>query len=337
MFTSNASRLLPSGFIFAVAEAGGIEIKRRAAKVQIRCPLHEDRNASAFLSDANVFFCAVCTPNGGMSAKDFAAAINVDWRGLLDNAVQGLAPVDRPQHKPAFTGQDAERVWQLAHDRMRDDASVDADREAWNFISKRRLGEGHELGAFGILGDGMALPRAVERWPSNGYRLVAPLFDQRGAVANVQARAVNGRTPKTLFPSGSSASGTLFACTRGVQVLRGEWTAPRCYILGEGLTDHIALTIASPAPVLCAPGTGMAAAGIGAWVHDAVLYVALDFDDAGTLAVDAVAGRAYSAGARLVRRLEWPFGAKDACDVLDRVGVDGLEHFLRRLFAEVSK
>jgi len=335
MFTSTSARQLPPGLIFAVAEAGGIEIKRRAPKVQIRCPLHEDRNASAFLSDANVFFCAVCTPNGGMSAKDFASALNVDWRGLLGDAAHKPAPIERPRAMPVFTSRDAAIVWKRAQERMRDDANVGADRETWSFVARRRLGEGHELGAFGILSEGMSLPAAVSTWPSGGYRLVAPLFDPRGEVANVQARAVNGRTPKTLFPSGSSASGTLFACTRGVQLLRGEWTGPRCYILGEGLTDHVALTIASPAPVLCAPGTGMAAAGIGAWARNAVVYVALDFDDAGTRAVDAVASRAYSFGARAVRRLEWPFEAKDACEVLDRAGVEGLERFLRRQIAEV--
>lgn len=330
MFTSNAARLLPSGFIFAVAEAGGVEIKRRAPKVQIRCPLHEDRHASAFLSDANVFFCAVCTPNGGMSAKDFASALNVDWRGLLGDAARGPAPIERPRAKPVFTPRDAAIVWQRAHERMRDDAKVGADRETWSFVARRRLGEGHELGAFGILADGMSLPAAVSTWPSGGYRLVAPLFDQSGVITNVQARAVNGRSPKTLFPAGSSASGSLFACARGVRALRGEWCDARCFLLGEGLTDHVALTIASPIPVLSAPGTSMAAAGVGAWVRDAVLYVALDFDLAGNSALRAVSERAYLFGARQVRRLEWSGGAKDACDVVDRAGVVGLEAFLRR-------
>lgn len=336
MRREQTARDLPPGLIFEVASAAGIEVKSRKPKTAIRCPLHEDKHASAFLSESNVFFCSVCTPNGGMSAKDFAAALGVDWRGTVSAIVPRPSPDARSVSKTPFTPHDASIVWNRARARMRNDDMVDADREAWNFISKRHLGEGHELSAFGILGDGMELPAAVSRWPSTGYRVVAPLFDQRGVIANVQARAVIDRSPKTLFPSGSSASGSLFACSRGVEVLRGEWRDVPCYLLGEGLTDHVALTIASPIPVLSAPGTSMAAAGVGTWVRDAVLYVALDFDPAGNTAVHAVSERAYQFGAKQVRRIEWPKGAKDACDVLDRAGVVCLEEFLRRSFREVG-
>ena len=332
----SGTRELPPGLIFDVAEAAGIEIKARKPKTAIRCPLHEDKHASAFLSDSNVFFCSVCTPNGGMSAKDFAAALGVDWRGTVSANASRPSPGARPDTKTPFTAHEASIVWSRARERMRNDEMVNADREAWNFISKRRLGEGYELSAYGILGDGMELPAAVSRWPGNGYRLVAPLYDQRGVITNVQARAVTDRSPKTLFPAGSSASGSLFACSRGVEVLRGEWGDAPCYLLGEGLTDHVALTIASPIPVLSAPGTSMAAAGVGAWARDAVLYIALDFDAAGNSALRAVSERAYLFGARQVRRPEWPEGAKDACDVVDRAGVAGLEEFLRRHIREVA-
>lgn len=331
------ARALRVGLIFDLAEAGGVEVSRRRPKTPIRCPLHNDRQASAFLSENNVFFCSVCTPNGGMSARAFASALGVDWRGTVSANVPRPRPGARPDSKTPFTAHEASIVWSRARDRMCNDEMVDADREAWNFISKRRLGEGFELSAFGILAEGMGLPAAVSLWPDTGYRLVAPLFDRRGVIANVQARAVIDRSPKTLFPAGSSVSGSLFACSRGVQVLRGEWYSAPCYLLGEGLTDHVALSIASPIPVLSAPGTSMAAAGVGTWVRDSVLYLALDLDDAGENVLDAVTQAAYRFGARKVHRVEWPGRAKDACDVVAERGVDGLERFLRIHLLEVAQ
>ncbi len=321
---------LPLGLIFEIAEAAGIEIKSRKPKSPIRCPLHEDRHASAFLSEDNVFFCSVCTVDGGMSAKDFAAALNVDFRSLVATGPRPLPTPKFHAKPPSFTPDDAARVWERARDRMRDDGVVEADRQAWEFIAGRGLGEAWEISAFGVLSSEMALPDPISHWPLSGYRILVPLYDQGGVIANVQARNVLGRTPKTMFPKGSRASGTLFACSRGVRLLAGENRSCPHVLLGEGLTDFLALAITACVPVLSAPGAGMATSSIGSWVRGATLCLALDTDGPGSSAARAAIDQAYRMGAEKVRRVTWPSHAKDACQVLEAHGSTGLSEFLER-------
>jgi DNA primase len=130
-----------------------------------------------------------------------------------------------------------------------------------------------------------------------------------------------------MTPKGSSISGTVFADSRGRELLRGELAEGGSVILGEGLTDALALAIASPMPVLTAPGTGVAAAAVGPWARGRSVLLALDFDDAGNGAVKPVSRALFEQGAT-VRRLLWPKPAKDACDALVLMGAAGLGNFL---------
>jgi hypothetical protein len=230
---------------------------------------------------------------------------------------------------PTFRPADAELVWRLAHEREAAGDRSSKDHEVYEYLERRGLAvaRGHDL--FGVLAAGMPLPEAVATWASSGYRLIAPLYDRAGRVVNVQARSIRNAHPKTLFPKGSRAAGTVFATGSGVGLLRGVHGASRHVLLAEGLTDFIALGVACPVPVLSAPGTGMALRCVGAWVHGLGLIVATDCDAAGEAVVSAVAEAAHGWGAINVRRLIWPKRCKDACEVVDRVGIDGLASFLK--------
>jgi hypothetical protein len=328
---------LPHGMICEIARAGGLQFKERADRSPIRCPLHDDRHASAVLiASTNCFHCSVCTPDGGWSAKRFAEALKIDWGTFgRDQRPRDLA--SRPAPKPpvaAFGPEDAAAVWNAAFTRARDDDHAGEDLFAYDYLRERGVLESWELGALGLIVPRMSLHTSVSDWPGRGYWVVAPLYDASGAIANIQGRSVNGTTPKTLFPAGSKASGTLFAGRRGLDVLRGgDPGAP--VLLAEGLTDYLALSIASPIPVLSAPGTGMCASGIGPWARDRVVYLGLDCDEAGGNAVSPTAQAAFQNGARRLRRIRWPTGCKDACDVIAKFGLVALGEFLANHTSEV--
>lgn len=317
---------LRAGVLFEVFGQQDVPLRGSGPKRTCRCPFHDDRHASAFVSVDNVFFCSVCTPDGGLSAKDTCARLGLDWDRLLskDAAVPRRVQI-RPKAR-SFSAADAKFVWELARACARDDEQVESTRPTWAFLERRKVTEAFELGAMGVLTPSAVLPPAVSKWPSTGHTLIAPLFDASGTLVNVQARSVSGSTPKTLFPGGSSATGTLFADQHGLEVLRGK---PSKVLFGEGLTDHLALTIASPFAVLCAPGTSVAVSGVGAWAKDCDVVLALDLDAAGANALQPVVDRLHRHGARSVRRIEWPGGAKDACDVVEALGTAFLSQWLR--------
>jgi len=327
------------GLIFDIARHAGLRFRDEGTKRPTRCPFHDDKHASAFLSSNNVFFCSACTPSGGWSAKAFAEALGVPWPppDAFGQPVRGQRDSDQSKHEDPFPPTLARTVWRLAAARARDDDQVDADHAVYDFVARRGIAESWESRLFGILSIDMDLPASISRWPSTGHRLIAPLYDADGEIENVQARAVGSQRPKTLFPTGSRAAGTLFASASGVEVLRGAWHGTKRVILGEGLTDYLALATVSPIPVLCAPGTSMAASGIGPWIAGYEAFLAPDWDEAGANALDPMAANARRLGARQVRRLEWPVNAKDACNVVEQIGLKGLADFLRRALAEIGR
>ena len=101
------------------------------------------------------------------------------------------------------------------------------------------------------------------------------------------------------------------------------------------MSDHLALTITSPVPVLSVPGVGVARHAIGDWARGRQVVIALDNDEAGTKHVQDVADEVYAAGGQ-ASRLTWPDGHKDACDVLAARGEDGFMKFLDEALSEVK-
>ena len=310
---------LEPGLIFEIAQTAGLVVVREDRdKVAIRCPFHDDQTPSAFLSRSNVFFCSVCTQDRGWTAKEFAERLRVPW------------PYEQSNTKLDFGPAEARRVWEQARSRARNDDDANQDVAAYSYLARRGLLESWEENAFGILADNMSLHESVAWWPRSGYRIIAPLRNARGAVANVQGRCIWPAEKKAVFPKGSRAKGTVFASATGCDLLRGASSWERV-ILAEGLTDYLALSIYSPVPVVSAPGTGMAASAVGPWVKGLDVYIALDADPAGRSAVTEVARKVFACGGRHVRRIGWPGGCKDPCEVIQRFGGVEFEHYLRRV------
>lgn len=326
---------LPSGLIFEIAAKAEIELKGKGAKRPIRCPFHEDRNASAFVSERNVFYCSVCTPSHGWTAKHFATELGLGWpvgHGIQFARVQPAPAIA----VPVFSAASAQRVWELARARALDPRSVQVDADVYNFLRQRGLVEARPGSHFGIVAKDMTLPPEVASWPRSGHRLVVPMFDMTGKLACLQSRSVRGTKPKTLAPKDGPMSGRVFADERGVALLRGEGEDGQVVIFGEGLTDSLALAIASPVAVLSVAGTGVSVAGVDAWANGQKVIVALDSDASGQERVAPVARALVQHGAIAVFTLTWPNGCKDACDVVAQRGTAGLHDFLRMKIAQVT-
>lgn len=366
---------LPTGLIFDIAKRAGIKMRDKGEKRKIHCPLplHDDRTESAFVSSRNVFFCSRCTPEGGWTAKRFAEALGLTLRDFLGGgehysraALPRPAPAPvaskpregeprggnrkAPDSKPAFAPEDAKATWLLALERA--SRRGPKDRAALDYLRARGLEGALERGAAGILAPDMreGLHPSVNWWPGAGYQLVVPLYDEAGQLVNVQARSIINppwKGKKVWFPGGSRARGTRFASPDALKILRGESRGdeprgcePRgCepVLIGEGLTDFLALSITSPIPLMAAPGTSNAAACIGPWAKARKVYLALDGDEAGA--------RALKPASRRVRELQgtpfgvnWPNGRKDACEVLEKDGCWALLAFLaRHLIGEAAR
>jgi len=310
---------LPPGLIFDIARRAGITVPTSGDRRTIACPFHDDRHPSAFLSARNVFFCHVCTPGRGLSAKQFSKLVRLPW-----NPPQGggrpLRGTVNVQGRHSFGPQEASKVWGLARRAEPRSGPVSWDDPARRFLDGRNLGPAWELGLMGILEETGDLPPAVRRWPSSGHRLIVPLFDGAGIMSNIQGRAVRENRLKVRCPKGSLLKGSLFANVKGLALLRGCESGGEQILFGEGLTDYLALSIHSDMPVLSCPGAGNAVSGLGAWVEGARLLIAFDADEPGDAAAELSAKRAYELGAEEVLRVRWPGEPKDACDALKAMG-----------------
>jgi len=318
---------ISAGLIFQIVLDAGIALHGHGDKRTLRCPFHQDRNASAFVSIDNVFFCSVCTPEKGWTAKQLSSAIGQPWITAKYTAAPPVVHFRPPlRAEDEFTPLDAAATWTASFARARDDGMVVDDRQVHDYVAERGLGEALELGAYGVLPT-MGLHPRLARWLRSGHRVVAPLFTLEGDIASIQARSIVPDGLKTVNPKGSRVAGTVFADPYGRAVLAGS-PAPRI-VFGEGLTDMLALAITSPWPVLTAPGTSNAVRAVGSWAKGKDVLLALDADAAGDAAADLVILELRRHGARDVRRVRWPGGAKDACDVVATRGISGLHDVLQ--------
>lgn len=313
------------GLIFAIARSVGIEVPTEREKVPIKCPFHDDKHPSAVLFASNYFYCFACDVR--LSAKYFAKRLGVLFphggTPLLrveSECRRGGSPTLQRVSTPAFTTEDAQRTWSLSLDRVQRDSPHPDDGPVFAYLTKRGLGTVVDSGCVGVLPTRIEQPAAVRRWIASGHRIVAPLFDLHGELVSIQSRTILDRRPKTLFPKGSRAAGTVFANRPGIDLLRGQPVADPRVLLGEGLTDSLAFAIACPYPALCAPGISVVESSVGSWVKGRVLVIAIDCDDKGESKVRAVAQAAYRQGAAFVHRVRWPTRCKDACDAYSAMG-----------------
>ena len=158
----------------------------------------------------------------------------------------------------SFDADVAQQAWAAGLARARDDDRVDQDRDVYEYLNLRGLGEAWEAGLYGIVAKGSRTPIHLWPWQDIGWRIVVPLYDiYTGVLTNVQARAVREAPTKVRTPKGTRLGGTAFANPSALRLLRGESVAHGPIVLGEGLTDLLGLSIAIDNPVVSAPGTGV--------------------------------------------------------------------------------
>jgi P4 family phage/plasmid primase-like protien len=319
------------GMIYEIARSFGLDIPDDKEKVQIRCPLpgHDDHRPSAVLFRAtNSFFCHVCTPTKGIGAKEFAERLSVPWDGAFRTAAARASTPDM-RSPPAFTISDVERLWPMFKARGDADEFDPSDEPVKRYAASRGLEQVFAAGLAGIVGVMDELPRSIYRWPERGYRLVVPLFNLSGELRSMQARAISDADPKVRLPPKAPAKGVVFANAVALEMLKAPASkTPKTVLFCEGLTDHLAASLATDLRVLGIPGCSFASNAFGEWTRGANVVLAMDNDSAGLEATRYAARAAYVHGARSVRRLEHPEGAKDLCDIVAKYGMAELRSFL---------
>lgn len=325
--------------------------------INCRCPFHEDRSpsfgihletgrwkcqASCGHGDAFDFHAREQGLSGfGPALRSLASLLGIatDSRAPSERKPsrreQHTRPLERGNDDTTFTADDAQRIWSAAREAVKASPGSSARRLTMDFLFERGLVASADRDLFGVVTDDIArLHTSLASWPRQAHHLVTPLHDiDTAEVVNLQSRCVapNARGPKTLFPKGGRAAGTVFADPRGLAVLRGDDTDSPV-VLGEGLTDFLALAITSSAPVLAVPGVSMVTGAIGSWAKDRQTYLLLDNDDAGERHVIPAVDAIEAMGGEAVR-LEWAPGVKDTCDALALAGEELLSEFLKRRIA----
>ncbi len=319
--------------------------RRQGRNWQCPAPSHEDRSPSLSVNEGDDGR-ALINCFGGCQPEEVCAALGLELRDLYPNA-RPCSPLPPPKAKasaspvgsrkprkkpPTFSAEEARGVWEQARARSRDDRFLDDDAEVYRYLSGRHLADGWDMGLFGILGPGMTLPGRIQDWLRTGHRIVVPLFDHKGAIVSLQARTIHPNCePKVLTPTGGRIKGTLFASEMGQQLLAGLWQGPTVCILGEGLTDFLAMAPRAPVPVLNVPGATVAASSVGPWVREMRVILTLHDDTAGDTAADQVEQAALDAGACSIERIVWPYGANDAANLLALQGSRSFTEFLDEL------
>jgi DNA primase len=327
-----AGRDLPPGTVLQVLAAAGVQLPPGAEereKTALRCPLHDDRRPSAFIRPAlNMFGCAVC---GSFSAKKLAEALGVPWP-LEGRRLILLPPQKRPDVPQAgLSSEEALARWNASLARLRDDSAAEEDAAVYEYLRVRSLS--------GVLDSGENLCGVLPPEFGRTYRLVAPLRDASGQVVGLQARAVlplPAGAPRVRSPRGGRIREALFLSMSAVDALRGH--LPRVpTIVGEGLSDFLALAVVAAGrwPVAALPGVGGAGGDIvGRLGRGRTVILALDQDEPGEKAACRAAGTISAAGGR-PKRLRWPPGHKDACDLVEAYGLEALEAALAEAVGNV--
>lgn len=336
-FGPRGARSLAPWTILDVLRSAGIDVPdpEGRQKITIACPLpqHHDTHPSAYVTETNVFGCSVCTSGEGWPTRRLAGELGVSWgtpRHGYSSQRSALRPIATrvPSRPPRTTVSQAAHIWDLALARTLDDDAAEKDRDAYRYLSGRGIAASWNERVFGILASDMPLPEVVAWFPARSYRLVAPLYSQNGEVRSLQARAIaDGVTPTKMSLPDLPIRELIFANRFGVELLRGAWNGPPVVLLGEGITDHWALSSVCTLPVFCIPGASLASFAFGPWASGMRILLAVDRDEMGDEATQRAQTAAFHAGASRMRRLRLPENCKDVCDC---VRLHGLEELIQR-------
>jgi hypothetical protein len=254
------------------------DAKRQTGGLIIRCPSHEERNAS----------CSVTVgPDGTVRARCFACDWTADAIGLIEvamglpfrdaiDAACDLAGVPRPSGDHAPRVPIADRVRRPA-DVSEPEARYPAERELtalWE--SARPVGDspiasghlearGFDVAAVDARGLALALwdqsrlpgwaryrgeAEHSSSWLELGYLIILRTYDHDGQWRSVRAwRVLPGSGPKRLPPSGCTATGLVLANSAACALLRGE-TGPTRVLVVEGEPDWLTWSCRVDIPVI---------------------------------------------------------------------------------------
>lgn len=259
--------------IVVVAEALGFTAKGRSLAPCPACGSDQrgysnpdKRGPVGVTADGRGFHCHRCQAHGDAVVFAALAVVGVEkpareqWSALRDACARAglcewegdwgrdavsastrprpLAPATRPPVRPAC--ETVASLWSCSRPVTCDEAVT-----AWlrsRGIEPRRV-EDLEL-ARGLPPDA-ALPEWARSgdglWTETGHRLLLPLYDERGRMASLHARAIVRAHPKSLSPAGCALRGLVMADAGGVRMLEGGGWQPRQVWIAEGVPDFLTL------------------------------------------------------------------------------------------------
>lgn len=258
--------------------------------------------------------------------QHLGVAIEQPARGGFDRSRLPPSPPRAPdaprvESRAGWTRDDARVTWAAAAAWARSDDAETLERTAaaWAWLADRGLTGAWETGYLGVLHDLETgrLPEPARRWLSSGHVILAPLFDGAGDVQEVAARTIQpDKQPKVLTAKGSKVRGLIYASQAGRRLLRGGLREAGAVVLGEGLTDAMALAGCASVPALAArSASDKPESYIGPWASGRTVLLAFDADEAGEAAA-AKAGRVVRDRGGVPVRVRPPRGCKDVCDAL---------------------
>ncbi|MCH8852819.1 MAG: AAA family ATPase [Planctomycetes bacterium] len=295
----------------AALEAAGGQFRGTST---LKCPFHEDRNASAGIHEQDGvwwFTCHSCDWNGGKGSGDVIAVAMKDHEcdfkaalGHLDVGANGNGRHRgiKPKTKPTAAAVDA--VQKFATDSA---ARLMADDDALDRLWRTR---GIDAGTAAVLGLG------VTGEPGKRY-LTLPIADASGKFLAVKSHAFDGQKPKSLWnPAGTKSKQLFPVCLDGpgpVWLCPGELKAAA--VIGVGL-PAIGVTAGE------GKGKDLPSCAI-TLLKDACRQVALplDDDDTGAEWGDLILRQLVGAGidVRIVDLgLDKSVGLKDVGDLITR-------------------
>lgn len=286
--------------------------KRNGDGLLIRCPWHDEKNASCGVTKG---------PDGTLRAKCHACQESADALGMIakkhnldtgspndfrEVLVMGAEiggdvmlaeeiksgqqstdrkPVPAPEPIPDREYPDQSEVMSLWAASM----PVSMDQSATAVLKARAIDPiaASETGCLRVFSPGTSLPAWARYkgldWAASGHRMIARAVDHNGAVRSVRAWQVDGKdSPKRLPPSGCKAKGLVLANREAAKMLAGK-SKPDMVVICEGEPDWATWA------TRVQPGVAVVGIGSGSWTQEHAdrlpkgcnVYVRTDADKAG--------------------------------------------------------
>ncbi len=331
--------------IVAVMEAHGIALKHEGTDFVGLCPFHEDTRPSLRVTQSKgLFRCPACGAAGNviqfvarkesLTEREAALKLCTSIPGVHRGAdLPAVVSAPTTAAKKSFAVDEATRAKLLARVASFYAKTLFKDRAGLEYLKSRRLDDPAMVETFcvGYCNGSMrnALPKSgelIEQLQAIGIlnargneifygRVVVPVYDGNGNVVGLYGRRLSDEEPKHIYLRGERRGVFNFIAAKTNQSL----------IVVESIFDAMSLWSAGLRNVI-------ALYGKDGWTRDhetllrenavTEIVLALDNDARGQEAADALAAKLASLR-KIVHRIAWPEGVKDANDFfLSRTGDD---------------